>query len=458
LDGDQRQGPLRNEAAGIRRCYSPNPYFVAHIMFLYFFMSIGPTAIYQKKAKDLYGGSAEFYYNAAQASQGICATFASPLLGALSDRWGRKPIMFFCAFGYGIAPTCLYFFDLGTNSQRYLIFLILFGTVSGLTGSVGANAIYQAYIADTTTSETRSQYMGRVTGLGATGWILGPLFWSKMDDQFGYHNFLAIYLCVIVVQLVSILIIPESVIIKKHAPLELAALNPLRYLRILRGGFACGRMSDGRTTTSVLRNLFAVILALYTAKGGFVYSLGLYAQERYNFSTDASSLLQTTYGVFSVLGQVAIPFILTRLSKRNSIAFGVSTGCIAGAITAIPGAPGWVLFITEGFLAIGYVAFTVCCAVASEVCPPEAAGEATAVMNIGLAITGALGPIVFGILVKSFLHTAYPGGAFLIFTAIMMVGVGLAVRLPNDHQLADRRADLKRQAEEAACEEADSHM
>ncbi|MDP1714967.1 MAG: MFS transporter [Anaerolineales bacterium] len=91
--------------------------------------------------------------------------FAGPVLGALSDRFGRRPVLLICLLG-----TSLGYHMLGLADSLPLIYLAVF--INGLTGANLTTAY--AYIADVTTSENRARSMGMVGAAFGLGLMAGP--------------------------------------------------------------------------------------------------------------------------------------------------------------------------------------------------------------------------------------------------------------------------------------------
>lgn len=197
-------------------------------------------------------------------------------------------------------------------------------------------------------------------------------------------------------------------------------------------GFRLLSKSMGLRNRRLLRVLFSVVLLLYTMKMGLLLSLPLFATQEYGFDATQRSLLSTVYGAVQILGQLCIPLLLAKLSQRQAVGAGVLAGFVACSIPAIPGMPGGWLFVSQSFLAVCFVAFTVCCTLATRMVPAEFAGEAAALINAATSLTSGLGPLVFSLLATAFLKTAYPGGAFLIFSVIILLDILLCFQLPVD--------------------------
>jgi MFS transporter, DHA1 family, tetracycline resistance protein len=96
------------------------------------------------------------------SSYGICQLLASPGLGLLSDRFGRRPILFICLLGSAIG-----YLIFGLGGALWMLFAGRI--IDGLTG--GNFSVLFAYIADITEPEERGKYFGGVSGLG---FIVGP--------------------------------------------------------------------------------------------------------------------------------------------------------------------------------------------------------------------------------------------------------------------------------------------
>lgn len=99
------------------------------------------------------------------ASFSIAQFFATPIIGRLSDRWGRKPLLLFCLFG-----TCLSEALFASAGAAWVLFLAR--VLDGLTG--GNNSVAQAVITDTTKPEERAKYFGILGAAFGFGFLIGP--------------------------------------------------------------------------------------------------------------------------------------------------------------------------------------------------------------------------------------------------------------------------------------------
>jgi len=156
------------------------------------------------------------------AAYGICQLIAAPGLGALSDRFGRRPILFICllgsAFGYLI---------FGLGGALWLLFLGRI--IDGLTG--GNISVLFAYIADITEPEDRGKYFGRLGVAAGVGSLIGPAFGGLLATINYHAPFLAAAGLLLLTLVAGYFLLPESLDKEHRIPsIAVSELNPLKQL------------------------------------------------------------------------------------------------------------------------------------------------------------------------------------------------------------------------------------
>jgi MFS transporter, DHA1 family, tetracycline resistance protein len=233
----------------------------------------------------------------------VCQFIVAPGLGALSDRFGRRPILLFCLLGSAIG-----YLLLGFGGALWVLFLGR--AIDGLTGA--NNAVVNAYLADIIPPAERARYYGLVGALASVSIVVGPAV-GGLIAQFGYQ--VPFYLAAVVAfinLLIGLFFIPESLAPAKRIPsISLTKLNPL----------------------SALRDVLALPQLRWLLVAMFVYSLvflalpsnlSLYVKDTLNWGTTSVGPLFSVLGVVSIAAQaLLLPFLLKRLGTPWVAAIGL---------------------------------------------------------------------------------------------------------------------------------------
>lgn len=422
-----------DEPLGVCRCVQAHPAWMLPVFFMTYWCTLGPISVLQGFAADFYEENAQLAWNIPMAVSGFVGFFITPMIGLLSDRYGRKKFLILCSAGYAWPYILLWALDLSASRSRYDWFLVMQG-FQGLAGSsVAVFGLCFAYIADVVGPQHRAAVSGIIIAMGGSlAYTLSPLFFAWIYRQGGRDSFLQALTASHCLWLLLMMAVPESNPKWKRTavPLQKSDLNPLNGFRLLRGAVS-------PETTQQLRKLFLIVLLLYVMKMGLILSLGLFAKEVFGFEAQDRSYLNSVYGAFQGIGQLSIGALLMSLSQRQTVGLGVFMGLVACTIPALPTSliSGAWLYVAEGFLAISFIAYTMCCSIATRIVPKEFAGEAAQLISTALTLCSGLGPLVFGLLVEAFLKTSYPGGALLIFAVVVFVDLLLCLKLPSDDSI-----------------------
>lgn len=237
--------------------------------------------------------------------------FFSPLLGALSDRFGRRPVIlasnFGLAFDYllmALAPT--------------LGWLFVGRVISGITAASVSTSF--AYIADVTPPDKRAAAFGKVGAAFGAGFVLGPAIGGLLG---GLDPRLPFWLAAgfsLANALYGLVILPESLQRDHRAPFRWQNANPLGSLRLLRSQ----RGLIGLSLVNFISQLAHVVLP-----SAFV----LYAGYRYGWDATMVGITLAIVGVCSMVVQALVigPFV-KRFGERRSALFGFACGALGFAI------------------------------------------------------------------------------------------------------------------------------
>lgn len=156
------------------------------------------------------------------ATYGICQLIAAPGLGVLSDRFGRRPILFICLLG-----STLGYLILGLGGALWLLFLGR--VIDGLTG--GNISVLFGYVADITEPEDRGKYFGMLGAAASVGSLIGPVLGGLLATINERAPFLAAAGLLLLTLVWGYFLLPES-LDHEHRITSIAVrdLNPLKQL------------------------------------------------------------------------------------------------------------------------------------------------------------------------------------------------------------------------------------
>jgi DHA1 family tetracycline resistance protein-like MFS transporter len=335
--------------------------------------------------------------------------FFSPILGALSDRFGRRPVVLLSNFGLALdyvlmalAPT--------------LSWLFVGRLISGITSASVSTAF--AYIADVTAPEKRAAAFGKIGVAFGAGFILGPALGGLLGDVDPRLPFWAAAGLSFSNTLYGLLILPESLPKERRSPWRWKSANPLGAMRLL----ASDRVLAGLSLANFFAQLAHVVLPSV-----FV----LYATYRYGWDTKTVGLTLTTVGICQMVVQgVAIGPIVSRFGERNALFFGLACGAIGFLICGT--APTGQLFWTGiPVMALWGVSGAATQALITRLVSAEQQGQLQGATNSVQSISQLLGPFLFTLTFAHFIdpQTALklPGAPFLLASALVALALAIAM-------------------------------
>lgn len=254
------------------------------------------------------------------ATYAICQFIAAPGLGALSDRFGRRPLLLICLFG-----SALGYLIFGVGGALWVLFAGRI--IDGLTG--GDFSILAAYIGDVSKPEERGKLFGMIGGVGGFGFIIGPVI-GGFVASISYAAPLYMSAAILFATTVwSFFAMPESLQPQhRTARIGLADLNPLAQIRNI---FAIPRLRWLLATSVVYAFPFAMFTTL----------LAVLALDKLAWTPANIGLLLLIVGVIDIVmqsllvGHLIARFGEIRLTIAGLICEAISYALI-GAVAIVP--------------------------------------------------------------------------------------------------------------------------
>ncbi|MEA3388120.1 TCR/Tet family MFS transporter [Sphingobium sp. CCH11-B1] len=325
----------------------------------------------------------------------------SPIIGSLSDRFGRRPVILVSVAGLALDYMLM---ALAPN----LWWLALGRILAGVTSSSFTSAF--AYMADITPPEARAKGYGLIGAAFSAGFVAGPLVGGVLGEISLRAPFWAAAALSGLAFLYGLFILPESLAPDKRMGFSWARANPFGALRLLR-------------SHPELSSLAMVNFLLYFAHHLFSAVFVLYAGDRYGWGAWQVGALLALVGVLDmgVQGLLTGP-VVKRLGDRTTMVVGLSFGAIGVAAMGL--APDQGLFIAAMFPnALWGLAMPTIQALMTRHVSESEQGQLQGANNSVGAIAGIASPLFFGT-VYSLSMGAHPllpfiGSAFLIAAAIL---------------------------------------
>lgn len=342
--------------------------------------------------------------------QFICA----PVLGSLSDRYGRRPVLLLSIAGLGLdyifmalAPT--------------LGWLLVGRVVSGMTASGFATA--SAYIADVTEPENRAAAFGIVGAAWGFGFIVGPALGGVLGDTDPRLPFWVAGGLALVNALYGFFILPESLPPEKRAAFSWARANPMGSLQFLRAHRELLPLAG----VSFLYNLgHTVYPSVFVLWAGYVLKWGA---KEVGFALAIVGIANVV-----VQGGIVRPMI-KRLGARTALAIGATAGTIGFTLYGLTAAP-WLIWVAIVVYAPAGVFNPSLMGVMSKRVGPSGQGRLQGATSSLMGITGMAGPPLFTLSFAAMIQPDsswhLPGLPFFIAAALFAAAGLLAMRATRE--------------------------
>ena len=336
--------------------------------------------------------------------------FAAPLLGVLSDRVGRRPVLLVCLAALGLDYLVM-------GAAPNLTWLVVGRVVSGFTGASGA--VSTAYIVDTTPPEKRAQALGLGGAVWGVGFILGPALGGWIG-QFGVRlPFYAACGLTLLGALYGLVVLPESLPRDRRSAFSWAKANPLGSLALL------GANPD-------LVRLSALSFLKWIAHSAVATLFVLYAANRYHLGPAFSGTALAVYGIFDIVVQaLLVKPAIDRLGERGALVAGLGFGVVCfGFFALAPNA--WVFLLGLPFLALIDLFGPGFQTLATMRVSPAEQGRLQGA-NFGVQSAAQfMGPGLFSLtyaLLETGRAPVLPGASFLIAGGVQLIAVVLAAAI-----------------------------
>jgi MFS transporter, DHA1 family, tetracycline resistance protein len=332
----------------------------------------------------------------------------APVMGALSDRFGRRPVVLLSNFGLGcdyimmaVAPT--------------LSWLFLGRVISGITSASFPTA--NAYIADVTPAEQRAAKFGMLGAAFGLGFIIGPALGGVLGGMGLRYPFWAAAGLSLANAAYGFFILPESLPKERRAAFSLRKANPLGSLKLLR-------------SHPELFGLACAMFLYYNAHEALPSMFVIYTDYRYHWTPQLTGWALAGVGVGSTIVSAAlISPVIKRLGEIRTMFTGMLCGVAGFAFFAL--APSTAIFaIGIPLLSLWGLASPAVQALMTKRVGPSEQGQLQGALMSLFGVAGMIGPLVFtqifALAIAPSRSVQFPGAPYWLASALLAGSLLLA--------------------------------
>lgn len=347
---------------------------------------------------------------------GVLQFFCGPIMGNLSDRFGRRPILLLSLIAFGvdyllmaIAPT--------------IALLFLGRAIAGIAGAIYGPA--GAYIADITAPEKRAEAFGMMGAMFGIGFIVGPAIGGLIAHFGPRAPFIAAGVLALANAAYGYFALPETLAKENRRPFSLARANPFGTLQTLL-------KFPGVVPMVAIAFVWQLAHQVYPATWSF------FAKARFDWSpTQIGFSLAYTGVMMAVVQGLLVGRIVKAIGEPRAVFLGIATGTAAFLVNAFA-TQAWVVYLAMTLGALQGLAYSSLNALMSQRMPANAQGELQGGLASTTSLAEILGPLLMTQSLAAFASQTgglfFPGAAFLVaggLGLVCLLGVALSLsRMP----------------------------
>jgi DHA1 family tetracycline resistance protein-like MFS transporter len=316
--------------------------------------------------------SQAYWYGLLLGSFGLAQFFSAPLLGALSDRWGRRAVLLVSTFGLG-----LNFFI--TALAPWLWVLLVSRLIGGASGA--SFTVASAYVADVTPQEERSRSFGMLGAMFGLGFICGPILGGLLSP-YGLRlpYFVATGFCLLNF-LYGFFVLPESLPKDRRSAIDFGKANPFAAILALTRIRGIGSLVWVVVLTAFPQLLLQSTWVLFTTF-------------RFGWGPRENGFSLFFVGIAAALGQtVLLGFLLRKLGDVKTALLGLASSVVAYLLYGLA-TQGWMMYAIILANLCGFATGPALQGIVSKAVDPRHQGITLGSLNSISSVMGVIAPLV----------------------------------------------------------------
>lgn len=334
----------------------------------------------------------------------------SPLMGNLSDRFGRRPVLLASLLGFGIDYIFLVF-------APSIGWLFVGRIIAGIMGASFTTAA--AYIADISEPEKRAQNFGMIGAAFGLGFIIGPALGGILAKYGLRAPFIGAASLTLLNWLYGFFVLPESLKPENRRPFQWARANPVGSLEFF-------------LRYKVILGLVASIVLIYIAGHAVQSTWSYYTMEKFSWTEEWVGYSLAFVGLMVAIVQGGlIRYIIPKLGQQRSVYIGIMLYAIGFFLFGIA-TEGWMMFAFLVPYCLGGIAGPSLQGIMSTQVPPNEQGELQGALTSLMSLTSIIGPIMMTWIFHHYSDKTsgvYFPGAVMIAGAVLTIVSAFLARL-----------------------------
>lgn len=348
-----------------------------------------------------YGGWLTFAY-------AITQFVFAPIMGNLSDQYGRRPVLLFSLFGFSLDYLLLAF-------APTLTWLYVGRIIAGITGASITTAA--AYIADISTPENRAKNFGLIGAAFGLGFIIGPVIGGFLGQYGARVPFYAAAILCMLNFLYGYFILPESLAKKDRRKFELKRANPI-------GAFI--NLKKYPSLIWLVISIFILYVASHAVQGNWSY----FTMYKFNWTEKTVGISLGVIGLLvGIVQGLLIRWINPKLGNEKSIYIGMALYTL-GMFLFASATEGWMMFVFLIPYCLGGIAGPALQSVVTSQVPANEQGEIQGTLTSLMSASAIIGPPLMSSVFYYFTHKTAPfqfaGAPFVLAGILMLVSTIIA--------------------------------
>jgi DHA1 family tetracycline resistance protein-like MFS transporter len=336
--------------------------------------------------------------------------FFASILGSLSDRYGRRPVLLISLFGFSIDYMFMAF-------APSIAWLFVGRMIAGISGA--SNSTATAYVADVSTGDNRAANFGLIGAASGLGFIVGIGLGAYIGAINIKYPFMAAAALAFSNGIYGLFVLPESLSRKNRRKFDWKRANPIGILSTFFKKPALG-------------GLLGAITLVYIGQKAVEYLLSFFLYEKFNWTLSSVGTLGIFIGVVLVAIQGGlIRFTIPKFGQEKNIIAGLLFYALGLTLIAFA-SKGWMMYLFIIPYCLGGISGPALQGLTTSKVAPNEQGELQGVITIINSTTVIIGPLIFSYVFYHFTNkntnTYFPGAPYIMAAVLMLISAFMAMR------------------------------